>query len=46
MPFADRDVAGISALSDPVRRRLYLFVCAQPDPVGREAAAVGTGEGA
>ena len=39
MPFADRDVAGISALSDPLRRRLYLFVCAQPDPVSRESAA-------
>ncbi len=39
MPFADRDVAGISALSDPLRRRLYLFVCAQPDPVSRELAA-------
>ena len=39
MPFADRDVAGISALSDPLRRRLYLFVCAQPDPVSREEAA-------
>ena len=39
MPFADRDVAGISALSDPLRRRLYVFVCAQPNPVSRESAA-------
>ncbi len=39
MPFADRDVAGIGALSDPLRRSLYLFVCAQPDPVSRELAA-------
>jgi predicted ArsR family transcriptional regulator len=39
MPFADRDAAGIGALSDPLRRRLYLFVCAQPTPVGRETAA-------
>ncbi|WP_101948529.1 metalloregulator ArsR/SmtB family transcription factor [Mycobacterium sp. 3519A] len=38
-PFADRDAAGIGALSDPLRRRLYLFVCAQPDPVSRELAA-------
>lgn len=39
MPFADRDVAGIGALSDPLRRRLYLFVCAQQEPVSRELAA-------
>ena len=39
MPLADRDVAGIGALSDPLRRRLYLFVCAQPMPVSRELAA-------
>jgi predicted ArsR family transcriptional regulator len=37
--FPDRDAAGIGALSDPLRRRLYLFVCAQPDPVSRELAA-------
>ncbi|OBF39238.1 transcriptional regulator [Mycobacterium sp. ACS1612] len=37
--FTDRDAAGIGALSDPLRRRLYLFVCAQPDPVSRELAA-------
>jgi predicted ArsR family transcriptional regulator len=39
VPFADRDAVGIGALSDPVRRRLYLYVCAQPHPVGREHAA-------
>jgi predicted ArsR family transcriptional regulator len=39
VPFADRDVAGIGALSDPIRRRLYLFVCAQQEPVSRELAA-------
>ena len=39
MPFSDRDVAGIGALSDPLRRRLYLFVCAQQEPVSRELAA-------
>ena len=39
MPFADRDATGIGALSDPLRRRLYLFVCAQPHPVSRELAA-------
>jgi len=39
VPFADRDVAGIGALSDPLRRRLYLFVCAHQEPVSRELAA-------
>ena len=39
MPFAHQDAAGIGALSDPLRRRLYLFVCAQPSPVSREIAA-------
>ena len=31
--------AGIGALADPVRRALYQYVAAQPDAVGREAAA-------
>jgi predicted ArsR family transcriptional regulator len=31
--------AGIGALADPVRRALYEYVTAQPDAVGREAAA-------
>jgi predicted ArsR family transcriptional regulator len=39
MPFADQDVAGIGALSDPLRRRLYMYVCAQREPVTRELAA-------
>ena len=43
MAIADRDAAGIGALSDPLRRRLYLFVCAQPDPVTREVAAEALG---
>ncbi|OMC09912.1 metalloregulator ArsR/SmtB family transcription factor [Mycobacterium sp. SP-6446] len=34
-----RDAAGIGALADPVRLRLYRFVCAQPGPVSREQAA-------
>jgi predicted ArsR family transcriptional regulator len=37
--FIDRDAAGIGALTDPLRRQLYLFVCAQPHPVSREVAA-------
>ncbi len=31
--------AGIGALAEPVRRALYEYVVAQPEPVGREAAA-------
>jgi predicted ArsR family transcriptional regulator len=32
-------VAGVGALAEPVRRALYLFVAAQPEPVSREQAA-------
>ncbi|GAA1172354.1 helix-turn-helix domain-containing protein [Ornithinimicrobium humiphilum] len=32
-------VAGIGALAEPTRRRLYDYVVAQPGPVGREQAA-------
>jgi len=39
MPVGERDAAGIGALADPVRRGLYLFVCAQPTPVSRDQAA-------
>lgn len=35
-------VSGIGALADPLRRRLYLFVCAQSHPVGREETAAQT----
>jgi predicted ArsR family transcriptional regulator len=34
-----RDVAGIGALADDVRRELYLFVSGQPEPVSRDQAA-------
>jgi predicted ArsR family transcriptional regulator len=37
------DLAAVRLLDDPVRRRLYDWVVAQPDAVGREAAAVGVG---
>lgn len=40
--FADR-VTGIGLLAEPVRRELYLYVCAQPHPVGREEAADAVG---
>jgi predicted ArsR family transcriptional regulator len=38
--FADR-VAGVAALAEPVRRELYLYVAAQPEPVSRDQAAAG-----
>lgn len=43
MPFDDRDASGIGSLADPVRRRLYLYVCAQPTAVGRDEAAAAAG---
>lgn len=39
MALTDRDASGIAALADPLRRRLYLFVCAQPSAVSREQVA-------
>ena len=36
-------VASISALAEPARRALYLFVVGQPEPVSRDQAAAGTG---
>jgi predicted ArsR family transcriptional regulator len=39
----ERDAAGIGALADPTRRRLYLYVCSQPAPVGRDEAAAAVG---
>src|SRR5690625_2044417 len=38
-----RDAAGIGALADPLRRRLYACVCAQPGPVSRDQAADAVG---
>jgi predicted ArsR family transcriptional regulator len=35
------DVAGISALAEPARRALYLYVVGQSDPVSRDQAAQG-----
>lgn len=35
------DLTALRLLDDPVRRRLYEWVIAQPDAVGREAAAAG-----
>jgi predicted ArsR family transcriptional regulator len=36
--FSD-EVAGVSALAEPARRALYLYVADQPEPVSREQAA-------
>ena len=36
-------VTGVGALAEPVRRALYLFVVAQPEPVSRDQAATGVG---
>ncbi|MDQ1666455.1 MAG: hypothetical protein QOH75_2486 [Actinomycetota bacterium] len=38
-----RRVSGVGALAEPVRRELYLFVAAQPEPVSRDQAAEGVG---
>lgn len=35
----EQQAAGIGSLAEPVRRALYEYVVAQPDPVGREQAA-------
>ena len=39
----DRNVTGIGVLADPVRRRLYEFVCSQAQPVSRDQAAHAVG---
>src|SRR3954452_725385 len=36
-------VAGVSALADPVRRALYRFVVDAGEPVGRDQVAAGAG---
>ena len=37
------DLAALRLLDEPVRRRLYDWVAAQDEPVGREQAASATG---
>ncbi|HKX14937.1 MAG TPA: helix-turn-helix domain-containing protein [Propionibacteriaceae bacterium] len=39
----DRNVTGIGALADPVRRQLYRYVCSQAEPVTRDEAAQAVG---
>src|SRR5437764_7367414 len=36
-------VSGVSALAEPARRALYLYVAAQPEAVSRDQAAEGVG---
>src|SRR3954447_15102066 len=43
MPDALDDAAGLAALADPLRRRLYRYVVRSVEPVGREAAADAVG---
>ena len=38
-----RRVTGVAALAEPVRRDLYLYVVAEPEPVSRDQAAAGVG---
>jgi predicted ArsR family transcriptional regulator len=44
-PMQTTDLDRLAALAEPVRRRLYEFVVAQPEPVDRDEAAVGAGIG-
>ena len=39
----DRNVTGIGALADPIRRQLYRYVCSQAEPVTRDEAAQAVG---
>ncbi len=40
---ANPDITAVAALDEPARRRLYDYVCAQPDPVGRDEASEALG---
>ena len=42
-PDFDRQVAGIAALGDPLRRALYRYVVSRPGPVNRDQVAEGAG---
>jgi predicted ArsR family transcriptional regulator len=45
LPPGGQDLASLSTLDDPVRRRLYEVVTRQPGPVGRDEAAAAAGVG-
>jgi len=42
-PSAEADLEALSALAEPSRRRLYLYVAASPEAVGRDEAAAAAG---
>ena len=39
----ERQIAGLAALDEPLRRRLYLYVASRHDEVSREEAARAVG---
>jgi predicted ArsR family transcriptional regulator len=39
----DEDISSVAALGDPLRRALYRYVVAQPEPVNRDQAAEALG---
>src|SRR3712207_8867615 len=39
----ERNASRLGVLTDPVRRRLYRYVCSQPAPVSRDQAAAAVG---
>lgn len=45
MDHVDAGIAVLGSLDDPVRHRLYQFVAARGEPVGRDEAAAGAGIG-
>jgi predicted ArsR family transcriptional regulator len=45
LPRNEADLVSVSRLEDLVRRRLYVFVCGCPEPVGRDEAAAAVGIG-
>lgn len=40
---AKQDITAVAALDEPARRRLYEYVCAHPNPVGRDEASEALG---
>jgi predicted ArsR family transcriptional regulator len=43
MPDRDEQLAALTVLAEPLRRRLYLFVASAPEPVSRNGAAAALG---
>ena len=36
-------ISGVAVLAEPIRRELYLYVAAQPEPISRDQACEGVG---